>query len=146
VLDGDEGIGSKATFTVGIRHLGLVLAIGVVAPFLTNDVIAAAEVAELNGTAVIIDGRIPGMTKIPLALDIRDALDRTPRGEIPDLSAPFAEHGAGEDPAIRVVQDDLLETIEVSVTRGFRRSFLFCALLAALALVPVLAFRRRWVA
>ena len=39
---------------------------------------------------------------------------------------------------------DLVETIERAVTRSFRPSFLFCALLAALALVLILVFRRRW--
>ena len=47
---------------------------------------------------------------------------------------------------MQAVQDDLLEAIEQAVTRSFRPSFLFCALLAALALVPVLAFRKRLIA
>jgi len=38
------------------------------------------------------------------------------------------------------------EAIERAVTRSFRPSFLFCALLAVLALVPVLAFRNRLIA
>jgi predicted MFS family arabinose efflux permease len=145
VLAGDGGIGRKATLTVGVRHLGLVLALAVVAPLLASDLWHAADVAQLNGTAVIIDGRLPATTKVPLALDIRDVLDRAPRGEIPDLAAPFEERGAATDPEVRQVRDDLLGTIERAVTRGFRRSFLFCALLAALALVPVLAARRRLV-
>jgi hypothetical protein len=93
---------------------------------------------------VIIDGEIPGTTKIPLALDIRDELERAPKGEIPDFAAAFEEAGAGTDDAVQQVHDDLVETIERAVTRTFRPSFLFCALLAALALVPILVFRRRW--
>ena len=143
VLGGDGGIGRKATLTVGVRHLGLVLALAVVAPILQTDLTEAADVAMLNATSVIIDGQVPTTTKIPLALDIRDALDRAPEGEIPDLTTPFEEHGASSDAAIRQVQDDLVAAIEEAVTRGFRRAFAFCALLAALALVPVLAFRRR---
>jgi MFS family permease len=140
---GGEGIARRATFTVGVRHLGLVLALAVVAPILENDLFAAADVAKLNGTAVIIDAEIPATTKIPLALDIRDVLDAAPEGEIPDLSGPFEEHGSATDPAVRQVHDELVETVTIAATRGFRRSFLFCALLAALALVPVLVFRRR---
>ncbi|MGZ8593059.1 MAG: MFS transporter, partial [Actinomycetota bacterium] len=132
-----------ATLTVGIRHLGLVLAVAVVAPLLARDLIAASRIAELNATAVVIDGRIPATTKIPLALDIRDALDRAPRGEIPDLSAPFDEHGASTDANVRRVRDDLVETATIAITRGFRRSFVFCALLAAVALAPALGLRRR---
>ncbi len=111
---------------------------------LAGDLLEGADVAKLNATAVIIDGEIPGTTKIPLALDIRDELERAPKGEIPDFAAAFEEAGAGTDDTVRQVHDDLVETIERAVTRTFRPSFLFCALLAALALVPILVFRRRW--
>lgn len=142
-LEGDEGISGKATLAVGMRHLGLVLALAVVAPILAGDLTAAADVAKLNGTAVVVDGRIPATTKIPLALDIRDALDRASEGEIPDLSTPFDEHGARSDASVSALRDDLVAAIERTITRGFRPSFLFCALLAALALVPLGALRRR---
>ncbi|HET8525785.1 MAG TPA: MFS transporter [Actinomycetota bacterium] len=143
VLGTGTGVGREGTLTVGVRHLGLVLALAIVAPLLTGDLFAAEDVARLNGTAVVIDGRIPATTKVPLALDIRDTIDAAPRGEIPDLAAVFDEHGAGYDPEVRAVQDDLMAAVEAAVTRAFRSSFLFCALLGLLALVPVLAFRRR---
>jgi MFS family permease len=146
VLGGEGGIGRKATLTVGVRHLGLVVALAVGAPLLAGDLVAAADVAKLNATAVIIDGQIPATTKIPLARDVRDELDRAPRGEIPDFSSSFETAGAGTDEAVQLVHDDLVEAIEQAVTRSFRPSFLFCALLAALALVPVLAFRKRLIA
>ena len=114
------------------------------APLLAGDLLAGADVAKLNATAVIIDGEIPATTKVPLALDIRDELDRAPKGAIPDFAASFAK--AGTDDAVQQVHEDLVETIERAVTRSFRLSFLFCALLAALALVPIVVFRKRWVA
>ncbi|MGE5461319.1 MAG: MFS transporter [Solirubrobacterales bacterium] len=143
-LAGEGGIGRKATLSVGMRHLGLVLALVVVAPILAADLVESAEVAKLNGTAVVIDARISATRKVPLALDIRDALDRAPRGEVPDLDPAFEANGAGEDPGVRVARDDLLATIERAVTRAFRPSFLVCAALAALALLPVLVWRRRF--
>ena len=107
---GDEGgTGRKATLTVGVRHLGLVLALAVVAPVLARDLIASADVAELNATAVVIDGQISATTKIPLALDIRDALDRAPKGELPDFTPVFEEHGSATDASLRAVQGDLVE-------------------------------------
>jgi hypothetical protein len=66
-----------------------------------------------------------------------------PEGEIPDFTAVFDEHGSTTDATVRAVQDELVAAIEEAVTRGFRSSFLFCAVLAALALIPVAAFRRR---
>jgi predicted MFS family arabinose efflux permease len=146
VFEPEGGVGREATLTVGMRHAGLVLALAIVAPILSVDVTEAADVAMLNGTAVIIDGAIPVTTKVPLATDIRDALAVAPEGEIPDLSGPFEEAGALTDATVRRVQDDLVASIEQAVTRGFRLAFAFCALLAALALVPVLASRRRFAA
>lgn len=142
-LEGDEGVTGKATLTVGMRHVGLVLALAVVAPVLAGDLTAAAEVAKLNGTAVVVEGRIPATTKVPLALDIRDVLDAAPEGEIPDLEAPFDRHGARTNASVRDLRDDLVGAIERAITRGFRPSFLFCALLAALALAPLVVLRRR---
>jgi hypothetical protein len=37
----------------------------------------------------------------------------------------------------------MVVSIEGAVTRAFRSSFLFCALLAAFAVIPVASFRRR---
>ena len=138
-----EGTGRRATFTVGVRHLGLVLSLAVVAPLLSDDLVEAAEVAEVNATAIIIDGAISATKKVPLALGIRDTIDRVPEGEIPDFSAVFEEHGATSDASVRLVQHQMVASIEQAVTRGFRSSFLFCAMLAALAVIPLVAFRRR---
>jgi len=114
-----------------------------VAPVLASDLTHAGDVAVLNATAVVIDGRIPATTKIPLALDIRDVLDRASEGKIPDFTAAFEEHGAQTDPTVRRVQEDLVAAIAEAITRGFRASFLFCALLAALAVGAAIVFRRR---
>jgi MFS family permease len=137
---GGEGIGLGHTSRSACGTSGLV-ALAVGAPLLGGPG-GAADVSKLNAT-LIIDGRIPATTKIPLALDIRDALDRAPEGAIPDLSAPFEGHGAATDASVRALRDELVATIEIAVTRGFRPSFLLCALLAALALVPLAALRRR---
>ena len=80
---GGRGIGRKATFTVGVRHLGLVLALAVIAPLLTDDLFEAAEVAELNATAVIIDGEISATTKIPSRSTSATRSTGCPRGRSP---------------------------------------------------------------
>ncbi len=143
VLGGGRDLGRRGTLTVGARHLGLVVALAVVAPVLARDLTQAADVAVLNATAVVIDGRIPATTKIPLALDIRDVLTEASEGEIPDFTAAFEEHGSRTDPAVGRVHDDLVDTIEESVTRGFRGSFVFCAALAMLAAAAAVLLRRR---
>lgn len=143
VLGGGRDLARRGTLTVGARHLGLVLALAVVAPVLARDLTEAGEVAVLNGTAVVIDGRIPATTKIPLALDIRDVLAEAEEGAIPDFTAVFEEHGSTTDPAVERVHADLVDAIVESVTRGFRGSFVFCAALAMLAAAAAVILRRR---
>jgi hypothetical protein len=79
---------------------------------------------------------------VPVALDLADEFERTPRGAVPDLEAAFAANGAADDPAVRVVRDDLVGAIEEALTRGFRSGYLISALFALLALGPVIAGAR----
>ena len=116
------------------------LALAVIAPLLTDDLFEAAEVAELNATAVIIDGEISATTKI-LALDIRDTIDRVPE-EIPDFTAVFEEHGSLTDVGPRRPgRASSRRSSRRSPAASGRRSS--SARSAALAVIPVAAFRRR---
>ena len=119
--------------TVGLRHLGLVLALVVVAPLLAHDLPTAGHRATLRATAVLLDAPVPVSEKVPVALDAAREFDRAQAGQVPDLRAPFDAHGARTDPALRRARDDLVTTVEQTITRAFRRSFLFAALLAAAA-------------
>lgn len=142
-LSEEVGLTRSGTFTIGARHLGLVLALALVAPILASDLTEAGDVAKFNATAVIVDGQIPITKKIPLALDMRDVFDAAQKGEIPDFTGPFDKQGAQTDERVATLRDDLVSAIEEAITRGFRTAFLVSALLAALAIVPALAFRRR---
>jgi len=139
----EAGLTRSGTMTVGFRHVGLVLALVMIAPLVARDLEPAATRATLNATAVILEGQIPLTKKIPLALDMSAAFGEARRGEVPDLSAPFDKHGAATDERVAALRDDLISTIEAAITRGFRNAFFLSALFAALALIPVLAFRRR---
>jgi len=131
-----------STLSVAARHAGLVLGLVLIAPLLGHELEQAGQRATLNATAVILDAQIPLTKKIPIALDLRDAFETTPNGEIPDLRAPFEKHGAGSDEQIRKVGDDLLGAIRAALTRSFRSSFGLAALLALLAAIPWLLRRR----
>lgn len=132
------GLAAPGTVSVGARHVGLVLALAVVAPVLAADLDDAGDRATLNATQVILDARLSLQQKVPVALDLADEFERTPRGAVPDLEGAFAANGAADDPAVRQVRDDLIGAIEAALTRGFRAGYLISALLALLALVPVL--------
>ena len=142
----DSGLTRSGTLTIGFRHVGLVVALVLIAPLVARDLEPAANRATLNATAVILEGQIPLTKKIPLALDMSEAFGQARRGEIPDLTGPFDKQGAKTDASVAALRNDLIAAIEAAITHGFRNAFFLCALFAILVLVPVLAFRRRAVA
>jgi len=139
-----DGSGRRAvTLSTGARHLGLVLGLAVIAPVLSGDIMQAAEDVPIPATAVMLDAPVGGIDKVQIALDVRAQLEETPRGEVPDFDDVFARHGAGDDPEIAALQDDLETTISEVLTRGFRSAFLVAAGLAALSgVVGLVAIRR----
>ena len=142
-LDPDAGLARSGTFTIGVRHLGLVLALASIAPLLASNLPSAGHRATLRATAVLLDAPIGLTTKIPVALDLRSAFERARDGQIPDLAEPFNAHGARDDPKVASVRDRLIGTIEETITRSFRSAFLVSAAFAAAALGVAFLFRRR---
>ena len=133
----------SGTLTVCARHVGLVLALAVIAPLLASKVPAAGDKALLRGTAVLLDAPVGLDKKVPVALDLRKAFERANEGETPDLAESFDKHGARHDSALAAARDDLLGAIEATITRASRSAFFVCAGFAALALVVAAVFRRR---
>ena len=142
-LDRGAGLTRSGTLTVGARHVGLVLALALIAPLLASRVPAAGDRALLRGTAVLLDAPIGLDKKVPVALDLRKAFDRAQAGETPDLRQPFDKHGAAHDSALAAVRDRLAGAIAATITRASRPAFFLCAGFAALALLIAVAFRRR---
>jgi MFS family permease len=134
---------SSGTLTVGARHLGLVLALALIAPLLASQVPKAGDKALLRGTAVLLDAPIGLDKKVPVALDLRGEFAKAQAGETPNLAEPFDKNGARHDSALAAVRDDLASAIETTITRASRPAFFVCAGLAGLALVLAAVFRRR---
>jgi hypothetical protein len=127
--------------TVGARHLGLVLALVLTAPLLSQALDRGGERALLAGTQVVLEGDVSLFRKVPIALDLRDALEQARAGEVPDLARPFDERGARSDARLRRLRDDLVGTLRSVLTRSFRGAFALAALLALLAALPALRLR-----
>jgi MFS family permease len=142
-LHQDTGLVRSGAITVSARHVGLVLALALVAPLLTSSLDRAGQRALLGGTKEILDANVPLRKKVPIALSLRDALESAKKGEVPDLRKPFDDAGAGSNDNVRHARDSLITTLESALTRGFRSAFALAALFALLALVPALRLRRR---
>jgi hypothetical protein len=139
-----DGGGMRAvTLSTGARHLGLVLGLAVIAPVLSGDIMQAAEDVPIPATAVMLDAPVGGIDKVQIAIDVREQLRATPEGEVPDFDEVFAQNGAGDDPEVAQLQNDLETTISEVLTRGFRDAFLVAAGLAALSgVVGLVAIQR----
>jgi hypothetical protein len=139
----DEGLVHDGAVTIGARHVGLVLALVLVAPVLSGDLRRGGRDALLGGTKVLLNADIPIRQEVPIVLGLRKVLERAPRGTLPDLSQPFNARGAAHDARLRQVRDSLTGAVRNALTRSFRRALALCALLAALAVAPILLARRR---
>jgi predicted MFS family arabinose efflux permease len=143
-LDRAAGLARSGTFTVGVRHLGLVLALALIAPLLATELPHAGRQAKLKATSVLLDAPVGLSTKVPVALELAGEFERAQAGQIPDLAKPFDDHGAGSNPNLAATRDRLVGTIEETITRAFRPAFLLSAALAVLALAVALLARRRF--
>ena len=139
-LDLTAGLSRSGTLTIGVRHLGLVLALGLIAPLLASTLPPAGHRAELRATSILLDAPIPIGTKLPIAFDLVGVFQKARQGEVPDLTQPFNAHGAQQDATVASVRDRLVSAIEETITRAFRPAFLLSALLAALAIPVALLF------
>jgi predicted MFS family arabinose efflux permease len=135
-------LAASGTWSVGARHVGLVLGLVLLTPLLSSDLSDVADRAQLAGASALIDARLSIEEKVAVGQALEQAIDTAPAGEVPDLAPALATGGDPADPARIALGERLEELISATITRGFRNAFILCAVLAALALVPVALLRR----
>ncbi len=133
-----------AGWTIGARHVGVVVGLAILTPVFTADLYDAQEPAQLAITSLVLDAPLQPQDKIAVA----EALGRELAGEegrVPELSRAF--DSLDLEPAERPAADDLEraldDQLERAATFAFRDSFLIGAGLALLAMLTVLVPRRR---
>lgn len=129
------------------RHVGIVLALAVLAPIVSSQLDSATRVAQERGIALALDAQLPLQTKLALGRTVAAGVAPVdPRGQIrralravrpqvgsPDLR-PFDRLSARAD-----------DTVSTAVEDAFRGVFTVCALLAlgaAVTLAPLVNARR----
>jgi MFS family permease len=130
-------------FTIAARHAGVVLGLVLLTPVFVGDLDRQRERATQKGAELVLDARIDALTKIDLASRIAGDIRRQP-GRLPDIHDSFASLQASdrERPQLRVLERRLNDQLDRAATSSFERSFLFAAVLAALALIPIALTRR----
>jgi predicted MFS family arabinose efflux permease len=134
---------SSGTWSVGIRHAGLVLGLVLLTPLLAADLSGVQDRARLAGADALISAPLSIQDKVAVGTELEKAIDTAPRGEVPDLDAAVAAGGDPASPGRVELRESLQRVISDAITRGFRGAFTLCAVLAALALVPAAALGGR---
>ena len=133
-----------AGWTIGARHVGVVVGLAILTPVFTADLRDAELPAQEAITSLVLDAPLEPEAKIALAKSLGRELDAQ-RGQVPDLHRAFeaVEVAPEARPALAELERDLDAQLERAATRAFRDSFLIGAGLAVLALLTVVAPRRR---
>ncbi|GAW51997.1 MULTISPECIES: MFS transporter [unclassified Nocardioides] len=133
-----------AGWTISARHLGVVVGLAILTPVFTADLQEAQVPAQEAIASLMLDAQLLPDDKIAVAQALGDELVQQ-QGQVPDLSHAFAtaDLAPEERPAAARLEHDLDAQLERAATRAFRDSFLIGAGLALLALLTVVAPRRR---
>ena len=122
-------------WTIGARHLGVVLGLVILTPVFTADLRAAQVPAEQAITSLVLDAPISVQSKVDIARGLGQQLDEE-HGRVPDLHPAFAQlqPTAAERPAVEQLERELNAQLERAATHAFRTSFLIGAGLALAAM------------
>lgn len=134
-----------AAWTIGARHLGVVIGLAILTPVFTADLQDAQEPAQEAITSLVIDAPLTAQDKIAVAQALGDELT-SQRGQIPDLQPAFAslDLAPAERPAAEQLERDLKVQLERAATWAFRDSFLVGAVIALAGLLTAtMPVRRR---
>jgi hypothetical protein len=133
-----------AGWTIGARHVGVVLGLAILTPVFTADLQDAQTPAQEAITSLVLDAPLLPQDKIALAEALGAELTAQ-QGRVPDLHHAFATANLrpSERPAAARLERQLDAQLQRAATRAFRDSFLIGAGLALLALLTVVAPRRR---
>jgi hypothetical protein len=126
---------------LSIRHAGIAVALAALAPLISSNLTSTIETAQEQGTAAVLDARLPPEDKIAIAPDLFAGLNTDdPRGE---LQAEIAKARTGLDPDQRPELDRLGNRLDDVVTgavrSAFRTTFIVTSGLALLAALVLLS-------
>jgi Major Facilitator Superfamily len=125
---------------LSIRHAGIAVALAALAPLISSNLTSTIDTAREQGTAAVLDARLPPENKIEIAPDLFGGLNTDdPRGE---LENSIAQASTGLDPEERSelhqLGDRLDDVVTGAVRSAFRPTFIVTSGLALLAALVLL--------
>jgi Major Facilitator Superfamily len=136
-----ERSGTDVARVLAIRHLGIVFALAVLAPVVTSDLDDTVFTAKEEGTAAVLDAKLPPEAKIELAPQLFADVDTDdPRGQLESSvdDARGSLDGADERAELDSLAARLDDVITGAVRDAFRIAFIITAGFALLAALVML--------
>ena len=143
-LGGRDPRGARAAATIAARHAGIVAGILILAPLLSSQLTAKQTEATDAATAALLDAPLPAETKVSLATALGAQIESAD-GRLPEIGPAFdaVTPDSGDEEAYAQLESDIEDQLERAATSAFSIPFLAAALLAALALVPIVRLGTR---
>ena len=123
-----------------IRHAGIAIALAALAPLISTNLTSTIDTAREQGTAAVLDAKLPPQDKIEIAPDLFGGLNTDdPRGEL-RKSIEKARAGLDGEEATELgnLGDRLDEVVTGAVRSAFRPTFIVTSALALLAALILL--------
>jgi Major Facilitator Superfamily len=125
---------------LSIRHAGIAVALAALAPLISSNLTSTIDTAREQGTAAVLDAKLPPENKIEIAPDLFGGLNTDdPRGE---LQKSIVKARAGLDPEeateLEHLGDRLDDVVTGAVRSAFRPTFIVTSALALLAALLLL--------
>ena len=138
-------VARPAGWTVGARHMGIVVGLLVLTPIFTADLDDIRPPGERAGLSRVLDAPLPLTPKISLARALSRQVRDAGQQQLPDLGRAFADFrvAPADRPAVERLRAALDDEIDRAATKAFSRSFLAAALIALLAAAAVAWAARR---
>jgi hypothetical protein len=143
-----ERTAAQAARLLSARHAGITIALALLAPVAAARIDDAVAHGREQGTALVLDARLPPLDKLDLARALVGDLDPVdPRGRLQDaLENARGGIDADDMPAYDALARRADETVVTGVDGAFAPAFVICGVLALLAAVALLPWDRRVVA
>ena len=129
---------------VSARHAGVVVGLLLTAPVLAHDLSRNAAYAKLRGVVLVAKAPLPLLDKVPLGVDLFRTVESTDHGRLPDFEPAFTrahERDGAAAGELDALQHDLNRLERDAVSSAFGRPFDLAAVLALVALLPLVGRR-----